>query len=85
MEDVRGLEYCEEERQYRASDSRSYFSVESLLLLVLLTASLLILPLVLPALPPPPCALLLLPVGLLGLLLVLALMPADIQPAVNVL
>ena len=53
-----------------------YFSVESCLLLALITVLLLVLPLVLPPLPPPPLAVLLLPVALLGVLLALALMPA---------
>ncbi|KAK4801671.1 hypothetical protein SAY86_022158 [Trapa natans] len=55
----------------------SYFTLESLFLLVCLTASLLILPLVLPPLPPPPFMLLLIPIGILGLLMVLALMPSE--------
>lgn len=41
----------------------SYFSVESLLVLLCLTASLLLLPLLLPPLPPPPFMLLLVPIG----------------------
>ncbi|GFY81220.1 hypothetical protein Acr_01g0010290 [Actinidia rufa] len=55
----------------------SYFSVESLLVLICLTASLLILPLILPPLPPPPFMLLLLPIGILALLMILVFMPAD--------
>ncbi|CAL9038661.1 unnamed protein product [Musa banksii] len=57
----------------------AYFSMASFLLLLFLTASLLILPLVLPPLPPPPSLLLLLPLGLLGVLLVLAFMPSDVR------
>jgi hypothetical protein len=53
-----------------------YFSVESCLLLALVTVLLLVLPLVLPPLPPPPLAVLLVPVAMLAVLLVLALMPA---------
>lgn len=59
-----------------SSSSPVYFGVESCLLLLLLAVSLLILPLVLPPLPPPPSMLLLLPVGLLGVLFVLAFMPS---------
>ena len=57
----------------------SYFSLESLLLLVCLTASLLILPLILPPLPPPPFLLLLLPIGILGVLMILAFMPSNVR------
>ncbi|CAN6232097.1 unnamed protein product [Urochloa humidicola] len=53
-----------------------YFSVESCLLLALITVLLLVLPLVLPPLPPPPLAVLLVPVALMVVLLALALMPA---------
>ncbi|KAL9432156.1 hypothetical protein AB3S75_027221 [Citrus x aurantiifolia] len=59
--------------------SASYFTLESLLLLVCLTASLLILPLVLPPLPPPPFLLLLVPIGILAVLLVLAFMPSNVR------
>lgn len=55
--------------------SASYFSIESMLLLVCLTASLLLLPLILPPLPPPPFMLLLVPICIFGLLMVLAFMP----------
>lgn len=55
----------------------SYFSVESLLVLVMLTASLLILPVILPPLPPPPFLLLLLPIGIIILLMILAFTPSD--------
>lgn len=55
----------------------SHFSLESLLLLICLTASLLILPLILPPLPPPPFMLLLLPIGILALLMILAFMPSN--------
>lgn len=54
-----------------------YFTLESLFLLVCLTASLLILPLILPPLPPPPLMLLLLPICILGLLMILAFMPSS--------
>ncbi|GAB4858971.1 hypothetical protein Ancab_010443 [Ancistrocladus abbreviatus] len=53
----------------------SYFSLESMLLLVCLTASLLILPLIVPPLPPPPFMLLFLPIAILALLMILAFMP----------
>lgn len=57
----------------------SYFSMESFLVLICLTASLLILPLILPPLPPPPFLLLLLPICILVVLLVLAFMPSDVR------
>lgn len=57
----------------------SYFSLESLLLLVCLTASLLLLPLILPPLPPPPFMLLLLPIAILALLMFLAFMPSNVR------
>ena len=57
----------------------SYFSLESLLLLICLTASLLILPLILPPLPPPPFMLLLLPIGILAVLMILAFMPSNVR------
>ncbi|GFP90340.1 hypothetical protein PHJA_001177900 [Phtheirospermum japonicum] len=56
-----------------------YFTLESLFLLVCLTASLLILPLVLPPLPPPPLMLLLVPIFILALLMVLAFMPFGVR------
>ncbi|KAL0848455.1 hypothetical protein Bca101_021702 [Brassica carinata] len=49
--------------QKRLMIPANYFSLESLVILVGLTASLLILPLVLPPLPPPPFMLLLIPIG----------------------
>ncbi|KAL8214167.1 hypothetical protein R6Q57_003616 [Mikania cordata] len=59
------------------SKSRSCcFSVESVVLLVGLTASLLILPIVLPPLPPPPQMMLLLPILILGGLMLFAFMPS---------
>ncbi|WOL16088.1 hypothetical protein Cni_G24870 [Canna indica] len=64
----------------RSRGSRSsYFTVQSLLVLVCLTASLLVLPLVLPPLPPPPLLLLLLPICILVLLVVLAFKPSDVR------
>ncbi|KAK4745114.1 hypothetical protein SAY87_011426 [Trapa incisa] len=63
----------------RAPLPASNFTLESFLLLVCLTASLLILPVVLPPLPPPPFLLLLLPIGIMGLLMVLAFMPSDVR------
>ncbi|GFP93879.1 hypothetical protein PHJA_001532200 [Phtheirospermum japonicum] len=51
-----------------------YFTLESLFLLVCLTASLLILPLVLP-----PLMLLLVPIFILALLMVLAFMPFGVR------
>ncbi|KAJ4871887.1 ARGOS-like protein [Raphanus sativus] len=55
----------------------SYFSLESMVVLVGLTASLLFLPLILPPLPPPPSMLLLIPIVIMVLLMVLALMPSS--------
>uniref|UniRef100_A0A1J3E011 ARGOS-like protein n=1 Tax=Noccaea caerulescens TaxID=107243 RepID=A0A1J3E011_NOCCA len=63
--------------QKRLMIPANYFSLESLVLLVGLTASLLILPLVLPPLPPPPFMLLLIPIGIMVLLVVLAFMPSS--------
>lgn len=63
--------------QKRLMIPANYFSLESLFLLVGLTASLLILPLVLPPLPPPPFMLLLVPIGIMVLLVVLAFMPSS--------
>ncbi|KAK4758377.1 hypothetical protein SAY87_019678 [Trapa incisa] len=63
----------------------SYFSLESLFILIVLTASLLILPLILPPLPPPPLMLLLLPIGIMIVPMVLALMPSkarDVTPTI---
>ncbi|KAF5733958.1 Auxin-regulatedinvolved in organ size [Tripterygium wilfordii] len=57
----------------------SYFSLESLVLLICLTASLLILPLILPPLPPPPLMLLLVPIGILVVLMILAFMPSNVR------
>ncbi|KAJ0977037.1 hypothetical protein J5N97_012511 [Dioscorea zingiberensis] len=62
-----------------SSTKKSYFGIESFMLLVCLTASLLILPLVLPPLPPPPLMLLLLPICILLVLLLLGLMPSDVR------
>ncbi|URE09427.1 auxin-regulated protein involved in organ size [Musa troglodytarum] len=63
----------------RKAFSSKYFSAESLLVLLCLTASLLILPVILPTLPPPPLAVLLLPIGILVLLMILAFMPSDVR------
>ena len=63
----------------RRSFTSSHFSVESILVLLCLTASLLLLPLVLPPLPPPPSMLLLLPIGMLLVLIILAFMPSDVR------
>nr|GMC83185.1 protein AUXIN-REGULATED GENE INVOLVED IN ORGAN SIZE [Ipomoea batatas] len=54
----------------------NYFSSESFVLLVCLTASVLILPLILPPLPPPPFMLLLLPICILVVLVILAFSPS---------
>ncbi|KAK4374222.1 hypothetical protein RND71_004899 [Anisodus tanguticus] len=59
--------------------SMSYFSLESLILLLCLTASLLLLPLILPPLPPPPFMLLLVPVFILLVLMILAFMPSNVR------
>ncbi|CAA0838716.1 Unknown protein [Striga hermonthica] len=58
-----------------------YFTLESMFVLVCLTASLLILPLVLPPLPPPPFMLLLVPICILAVLMMLALRPANARDA----
>ncbi|KAB2048135.1 hypothetical protein E1A91_A13G095600v1 [Gossypium mustelinum] len=63
----------------RKSLQAKYFSLESLLLLICLTASLLILPLILPPLPPPPFMLLLLPIAILTVLMFLAFMPSNVR------
>ncbi|KAG7561490.1 hypothetical protein ISN45_Aa05g028980 [Arabidopsis thaliana x Arabidopsis arenosa] len=69
--------------QKRLMIPANYFSLESLFLLVGLTASLLILPLVLPPLPPPPFMLLLVPIGIMVLLVVLAFMPSSDSSTAN--
>ncbi|KAE8713242.1 Late embryoproteinsis abundant protein, group 2 isoform 1 [Hibiscus syriacus] len=63
----------------RKSIQERYFGLESLLLLICLTASLLILPLILPPLPPPPFMLLLLPIAILTVLMLLAFMPSNVR------
>ncbi|KAG2324712.1 hypothetical protein Bca4012_039238 [Brassica carinata] len=70
--------------QKRLMIPANYFSLESLVILVGLTASLLILPLVLPPLPPPPFMLLLVPIGIMILLIVLAFMPSSSSKATDV-
>jgi len=86
---VQGQKYDEEQSRYERSfspsskkqqaSSNGYFSIESMLVLVGLTASLLILPLMLPTLPPPPLMFLVVPVGILALLLVIAFMPYNVR------
>lgn len=61
----------------KSKNRSSYFSLESMLVLVGLTASLLILPLILPPLPPPPFMLLLLPLCIFAVLMVFAIMPSS--------
>lgn len=63
----------------RMFSSKSYFSLESLFLLICLAASLLVLPLILPPLPPPPFMLLLLPICILAVLMFLAFMPSNVR------
>ncbi|KAL9240730.1 hypothetical protein vseg_014915 [Gypsophila vaccaria] len=60
------------------SKTKSYLGLESVMVLVCLTASLLILPVILPPLPPPPFLLLLVPIGIFGVLMVLAFMPSNV-------
>ncbi|KAI8537125.1 hypothetical protein RHMOL_Rhmol09G0001300 [Rhododendron molle] len=77
---VRGGRKTEYRRSYSQVNSRriirsSCYGLESLLVLVCLTASLLLLPLILPPLPPPPLMLLLLPIGILAVLVILAFRP----------
>ncbi|CAB4319307.1 unnamed protein product [Prunus armeniaca] len=78
---IKTMEYRRTLSHGRGSGRRllpaSYFSLESLLLLICLTATLLILPLMLPPLPPPPFMLLLLPIGILAVLMILAFMPSN--------
>ncbi|WMV40868.1 hypothetical protein MTR67_034253 [Solanum verrucosum] len=60
------------------SSTMSYFSLESMLFLICLTALLLLLPLILPPLPPPPpFMLLLIPIFIFILLIILAFMPSN--------
>lgn len=66
-------------RHQRRAVASSYFSAQSFMVLIFLTASLLILPLILPPLPPPPLMLLVLPIGIFLLLLILAFMPSDVR------
>ncbi|KAL4607512.1 hypothetical protein ACB092_09G180100 [Castanea dentata] len=55
-----------------------YFSLTSIMVLVVLTISLLVLPLVLPPLPPPPLLLLLIPVLIMVALIFLAFLPSQL-------
>ncbi|KAL9237553.1 hypothetical protein vseg_012087 [Gypsophila vaccaria] len=64
---------------FRMSKRGGYYGLESILLLVCLAASMLILPVILPPLPPPPFLILLLPIGIFGLLMVLAFMPSNVR------
>ncbi|WOH07860.1 hypothetical protein DCAR_0727294 [Daucus carota subsp. sativus] len=64
--------------------SKSYFTLQSLFVLICLAASLLLLPLILPPLPPPPpFMLLLLPVCLAVVLMFLAFMPSNVRDVTN--
>ncbi|PIN18322.1 hypothetical protein CDL12_09027 [Handroanthus impetiginosus] len=58
--------------------SRYFFSLKSIVSMILLTVSLLLLPLVLPPLPPPPLMLLLVPVAIMAVLIFLAVTPPQI-------
>lgn len=62
----------------------SYFSLTSIVILVLLTVLLLVLPLVLPPLPPPPLILLFVPVLLIIALVFLALLPSELPNVLSV-
>lgn len=75
----RKLDYCRSFSQGSGKRVFRYFTVESLLLLVCLTATLLILPLILPPLPPPPSLLLLVPICILVLLMFLAFTPSNVR------
>ncbi|KAI4374015.1 hypothetical protein MLD38_012063 [Melastoma candidum] len=78
--DGRKVEYERSVSSWRLFAVRSgYLGMESLYLLIGLTASLLILPLLLPPLPPPPLMLLLLPICILACLMILALMPSNFK------
>ncbi|XP_020249873.1 protein AUXIN-REGULATED GENE INVOLVED IN ORGAN SIZE-like [Asparagus officinalis] len=76
---ARKLEDYNGAAQHNANDDRGYFSLQSFLVLLCITASLVILPLILPPLPPPPFMLLLLPIGIFVVLLILAFMPSDVR------
>ncbi|GFZ10620.1 ARGOS-like protein [Actinidia rufa] len=78
-----GRSYVQGQSRRMFSPRSSYFSVQSLLVLVCLAVSLLILPLILPPLPPPPLMLLLLPIGILAVLMILAFMPSNLRDITN--
>lgn len=66
------------------SSKISYFTLQSLFLLICLAASLLLLPLILPPLPPPPpFMLLLLPICLVVVLMFLAFLPSNVRDVTN--
>ena len=78
-----GRSYAQGQSRRMFSTRSSYFSVQSLLVLICLTVSLLILPLILPPLPPPPLMTLLLPIGILAVLMILAFTPSNLQDITN--
>lgn len=55
----------------------SCFSLGTILILAVLTASMVVLPLMLPPLPPPPLVLLFFPVGIMAALMLLAFSPSN--------
>lgn len=80
----RKMEYQRSFSQGHDRKVKSYFTLQSLFLLICLTASLLVLPLILPPLPPPPpFMLLLLPVCLLVVLMFLAFLPSNVKQVTN--
>ncbi|KAI5560237.1 hypothetical protein POPTR_016G037200v4 [Populus trichocarpa] len=62
----------------------SFFSLRSVVTMVVLTVSLLVLPLVLPPLSPPPLLFLFVPVFIMSLLLFLALSSSTAEPHIAV-
>ncbi|KAL1806261.1 hypothetical protein ACET3Z_029329 [Daucus carota] len=80
----RKMEYQRSFSQGHDRKMKSYFTLQSLFLLICLTASLLLLPLILPPLPPPPpFMLLLLPICLAVVLMFLAFLPSNVKQVTN--
>lgn len=80
----RKMEYQRSFSQGHDRKMKSYFTLQSLFLLICLTASLLVLPLILPPLPPPPpFMLLLLPICLVVVLMFLAFLPSNVTKVTN--
>ncbi|WOH12536.1 hypothetical protein DCAR_0832041 [Daucus carota subsp. sativus] len=82
--EMRKMEYQRSFSQGHDRKMKSYFTLQSLFLLICLTASLLLLPLILPPLPPPPpFMLLLLPICLAVVLMFLAFLPSNVKQVTN--